>query len=498
MDNWPSLSDVIEAVRQLNPPRNSDRARAKDKLLDRLTSLGAMLPGLDVQRSRNVARLLDMSVILDVSGVKDVARPALFSLLVMETAAVLGLDAEASITRAMVIDEAHEVLGGQTDKRTADLKEGRPSSLLRELRKTGTCGIVATHLPSDLAHGVRGNIGSVIALRQGNRDSIRETAAMLNLAPWQEGELAKLPAHYAIARFSRHGEPVCLEIRDARPLGLGVTPPPSRDEARERSRPVLEAIPFVKRGEPPLAGQEEAGPAAVGKETTHTATANGGLPLREMRVFAHIAQYPWATIDDRRDALGLDRDSEGDARAKLQARGLIAFAGTVGAKNRLFEPTARGREFAQIKGLTIARQQKGSVVHTAVVEYTQRSLGKHSAAFRFQRTGISPTTDGVQPDLLLILSGGGRIVIQSFCRNQPAYEAAALLKLHRLALLGPGDADKVDFILAVAVNKRHREAVERALERENGGKPPDRVVLLDFDTVVDPKFEWASVFEFPL
>jgi hypothetical protein len=104
----------------------------------------------------------------------------------------------------------------------------------------------------------------------------------------------------------------------------------------------------------------------------------------------------------------------------------------------------------------------------------------------------------VQPDLLLVLPGGGRIPIQACCCNQPAYEAAALLRLHGLALLGPGDADRVDLVLAVAVNKGHRQAVERALERGNGGKPPGRVVLLDFDTVVDPGFDWVSVLELPL
>jgi hypothetical protein len=95
----------------------------------------------------------------------------------------------------------------------------------------------------------------------------------------------------------------------------------------------------------------------------------------------------------------------------------------------------------------------------------------------------------------MVLPGGGRIPIQACCGNQPAYEPEAMLRLHRLALLGPGDADKVDFVLAVCVNRRHKAAIERALQERNGGRMPDRVVLLDFDTVVDPKFDWASVLE---
>jgi len=60
------------------------------------------------------------------------------------------------------------------------------------------------------------------------------------------------------------------------------------------------------------------------------------------------------------------------------------------------------------------------------------------------------------------------------------------------------DADKVDFVLCVSVNRRHRAAIERALKERNGGRMPDRVVLLNFDAVVDPTFDWASVLEFPL
>jgi len=212
-------------------------------------------------------------------------------------------------------------------------------------------------------------------------------------------------------------------------------------------------------------------------------------------VFSRIAERPWERIEDRMDALGLDRESEGDARAKSGARGLIAFAGTVGAKNRLFELTPRGRAFAEEKGLTIARLGKGSVVHEAIVEYVQRSLGRHSPSFRFQRTGAASTTVGVQPDLLLVMPGGGRVPIQACHRNQPGDEANALMKLHSLAQLGVGDANRVDFVIAIAASKRHRAAVQRALEEKNGGRMPERIVLLDFDTVIDAGFDWASVFE---
>jgi hypothetical protein len=496
MNNYPCISDIIEALKQFSPQKGSDRAKAKDKLLDRLQSLRGQLPGLDVQRSRNFFKLMQHSVILDVSDVRDIALPVLFSLLATLLREVFRSDDPPEISRLIVMEEAHEYLGGQTDKRTSDLKEGKPSSFLRDLRKTGSCGVVVSQLISDVAASVRGNLGTVICLRQGHRQCIRDAAASLNLALWQEAEIAKLPNRHAIARFSRHGEPVYLAVKDARNLLPEGLPPPSRAEAWERSRPVLEAIPYVRSCEPPKPEENSGGRAGKGEGLP--AAASGGLPLSERKVYARIAEHPWELIEDRMDALGLDRETEGEVRARLGSRGLIAFAGKVGAKHRLFELTARGRELASAMGLAAAKTGKGSCVHAAIVEYVQRSLGRHSAAFRFQRAGVSPTTAGVQPDLLLILPSGSRIPIQACYANQPSYEASALLKLCKLSQLGPGDADRIDFTLAVAANKHHRDAIERALKRQNNGNLPGRLALLDFDMVVNPEFDWVSVFELPI
>lgn len=58
-----------------------------------------------------------------------------------------------------------------------------------------------------------------------------------------------------------------------------------------------------------------------------------------------------------------------------------------------------------------------------------------------------------------------------------------------------GDPDRVEFVLGVAVNKGHRAAIERAIRRENEGRMPGKLFLFDFDIVVDPSFDWATVFE---
>jgi hypothetical protein len=493
-EDYPSLSNVIEALKRLSPARGSDRAKARDKVLDRLESLRALLPGLDVRRSRDFSELMKRSVILDLSDVKDVGLPFLFSFLVTLMRELLQPDGERGITRMLVVEEGHLLLGGQVDRRISDLKESTPSGVLRDLRKTGTCGVVVSQLVSDVARGVLGNLGSIICLRQGNQQCVRQAAAAQNLAAWQEPEIAKLPDRCAIARFRRYADPIYLAVKDGRALGLGVSPPPTREEARERSRAVLEAIPYVKGGG---ASQQEA-VRGGGKEAGQEAAKEGELRPREKRVFARICERPWELIDDRKDALGLDRESEGAARATLGARGLIGFAGIVGAKNRLVDLTARGRGFAAERGLTVAKLGKGSVVHKAVVEYTRQSVDRYSPLCKSLYVGTSSTTAGVQSDLLVLTPSGGRVPIQACYRNQPKDEAEALMKLHDLALLDVGDADKVDCVLAVAANRRHRAAIEKALREKNGDKMPARMILLDFDTVTSPSFDWTLIFPFPI
>ena len=243
-----------------------------------------------MQRSRDIGKLMGKSVILDVSDVKDVALPVLFALLVTLLREVFRSDGSPEISRMLVLEEAHEYLGGQTDKRTSDLKEGKPSSFLRDLRKTGTCGVVVSQLISDVAASVRGNLGTVICLRQGHRQCIRDAAASLNLAPWQEPEIARLPNQHAIARFSRYGEPVYLAVNDARALLGQGSPPPSKEEARARSRLILEAIPYVRRCEQPKPEAEEEN--SRGAEGEGLPSAGGGLHPREQRVYARIAERP--------------------------------------------------------------------------------------------------------------------------------------------------------------------------------------------------------------
>ena len=338
MSEYPCLSDFIEIIKQFPVKSNSDEAKAKSKLINRLKEIPRSLPGLDVQGSRDVFNLFDgRSVILDVSDVNDTARPFLFAFLTKLFGAVFHSD-NPKTRRMKVIEEGNEVLGGHVDKRSSDIKESPASGILRDLRKSEYCGIVATHLPQDLEDAVLGNLGSVFCMRLGDGRSIDRAAQCINLERWQKPAIPQLADRHAIARFSRYGKPVQMVIKDAAEA-LSGSRPVSRQEARERSRPVLERFPFVKRVQEKVEDAQD--------EEEKILKAVGGLPTVVRRVYARIAELPWELVEDRFDSLGIDRDSELAARKQLKNLGLIRFAGKVGAKNVLFELTPRGRSVAE-------------------------------------------------------------------------------------------------------------------------------------------------------
>ncbi len=214
-NDYPCLSEVIEAIEDDVVPRGSDRAKAREKVLDRLYSLRSMLPGLDVKRSRDVHELFGRhSVILDLMETKDVALPILFNFLVMVLTASFSHEPGEPIRRLFVMEEANTYLAGHMDKRTADVKESAGTGVLRSLRKAGFMGVVVDQLYSDLAPAVVGNLSSVICLRLARRECVSKAASALRLERWQERELAGLPGREAIMRLSRHPQPIHLRVKD--------------------------------------------------------------------------------------------------------------------------------------------------------------------------------------------------------------------------------------------------------------------------------------------
>ena len=492
---YPCLSDMLCLMENMEIKRGSDRDKARGKLLDRIGFLVASLPGLDVQCSRNVCELFgDHSVILDVAEVHDVARPFLFSFLCMALRAVFYTD-QPTIERLMVAEEAHQVMPEQLRKRTEDLMEPISCAILRDVRKAGFSAVVVSQLVGDVDKSVRGNLGSVISLRQRDKDCIREAAGALNLSPWQSPELGCLPKRQAIARFSRYGDPVHIAVKDTGPILDGIKRF-TREEGRARSKPVLDTIPFVKR-RPKT--EEASAPAPVDSAGTPDATPSvqvASLDPNEYTTFASIVRFPELVGADRRAGTALSPDADSRTIKKLCNAGLVGLVGKVGAKCKIHAPTDKGLALAAKLGLPVARPHKGGAVHRVLVHYVRQSLALRWPELRFAESGAAVTVDGVhvQPDLVAVHPSGRRIAVQCCAQNQPAYEADRLLRLLSLVTLGPTEPAKLEVVAAVAGNRMHRRSIQKAVEKQAQGMP-EGLVLLDFDELV-AGYDWSVVVGF--
>jgi hypothetical protein len=483
MSNYPTLSDMIEALEQLNVQRGSDRERARGKLLDRLKSLRDLLPSLDVAVSRDFRKLMNRSVIFDISRLRDTARPVLFSLFTTWYRETFWSEEPAEIDKMLVIEEAHEPLSGKIDARTSDLKEGNASGLLRDLRKTSTSGTVVSQLIKDVSESILGNLGTVFSLRQSHGRCIDQVTSALNLKPWQKSEAGTLPDRRAICRLSRYGSPICVQAKDASFLFSG-SRRITREQARQLSRPIIDSVPYVKR-----VNTAKPGPDAKGKVSP---AGTGGLSPVEMEVFCRIAEYPWELIADRLIALGMDRDSESRVRGTVESLKLLAYVGRVGAKNRLWELTDHGKAVARALGLHVEESTgKGGLIHWSIENYTLKSVKASFPNIVLQREKSSQLP-GLQPDITGRFPDGRRIVGQACCRNAPADEASAFLRLCGFAQGVTQNVHRVAAVLGVCVNKGHRKAVEEAVRRVNGGRMPGSLVLVDFDSMMRVDFDWKD------
>ena len=191
-------------------------------------------------------------------------------------------------------------------------------------------------------------------------------------------------------------------------------------------------------------------------------------------------------------ALGLDRDAERRIRVRLDSLALIEFVGKAGAKNRLYAATDHGKEVARKLGLPVTESTgKGGLIHWSIEEYMLRSLRKCFSDLKLKRENTT-TLPGVQPDITGTFPDGRHIVLQACCKNSPANEADAFVKLCELAQGITQSVHRVVAVAGTAVNKGHRNAIERAVRQRNNGRMPGSLVLLDFDSMMAAGFDWKD------
>lgn len=238
--------------------------------------------------------------------------------------------------RFIFIEEASRTFSSDGEDRY-DLGEGPGMGFLRSARKIddNTAVIFTDQTPSGLNRATIANCSNFISFTLVDSKDVWAAGCAEGLEAYQRKELVALGPREIIVRLKRYSKkPLKIQVDEiAFPAAL------SKKQAREQSRGVLDSIPFVKHATEKVEDAQD--------EEEKLRNAVGGLHPRVKKVFCRIAERPWELIEDRFEALNLDRDSENDARKKLKACGLIRRAGTIGAKNLLFELTERGRKVAE-------------------------------------------------------------------------------------------------------------------------------------------------------
>jgi len=386
--------------------------------------------------------------------------------------------------KLILLDEAGRIFPkAQSDR--YDLGDSPTMQFLRSARKIegDTSVIMADQVPSKLDETITANCDNIICFALGDSTDVREAGNALGLERYLHRELVELGDREVIVRLGRYSHRRLKIHIDEITFPKSI----SRDEARRRSQALLDSIPFVRRHPKDDRAEVKADDAQADED---------GLSAVERRWFADFVREPWLLTRDLMMATGLDRDANDSIRNKFEARGCVAFDSVVGAKYKTYCPTERGLELADKLGLPVGSTGKGGVGHECMIVYFERSLEQYFAQsplgpVRFLRAGAAATTGGVQADLLVIRGDGRRFACQVCHRNQPAYEAQAILRLHALTLLGHDHADAVDLVMAIARNKSHKRAIEKAVKRRNGSMP-GKVVVLDFDTMLG--IDWDEVF----
>jgi hypothetical protein len=173
-----------------------------------------------------------------------------------------------------------------------------------------------------------------------------------------------------------------------------------------------------------------------------------------------ICEKPYEIIEERNDALGMDRAQEYRHRKNLEKLGMIQKGDKVGAKWQLWIPTAKGIKWAEEHGIKV-HQHKSGIGHEFIVRKVEKALEKFSSRISFIAAGKSLGVSGIQPDVLLRVEApdgdtGRRVAIQISATSKPEYEARSALELCRIA--------QIDVVLVIAKNKRARMLIERKVK----------------------------------
>lgn len=399
----------------------------------------------------------------------------------------------------LIIEEVHMHASWKKMSRF-DIGEPVVVRVMRQGQNFGMSCVVIDQSPSLLHGAVLANVATRIVMRLTNSPCVKAIGHSMGLTELQQEELVELPRRRALMQTADVPKALLIRVVDIQEHER-----PPEHELLERERMSLESLDhFV--------------PAVDVVEVLHAdGKDEDDIGMKVIRgdmhkVLARICENPCELIEDRSDAVGIERAREGRAREKLLKVGMIELGDKVGAKWLLYRPTDKGKNWAQALGLEVPRFKSG-VGHEYMVRQVRDSLGGFFGEdIQFFAPGEGLVICGVQPDLLAGLrrsdvKSGFRMAIEISSQNKAKYEARKALEM--------ADLGQIDLVVLVAKTRTHRRDIERMLgklakeEGGNGGLLDDnarkrkthlqetrgRIVALDFETCASSDYDWSWVVE---
>jgi len=369
------------------------------------------------------------------------------------------------IPHMVVLDEYHLF---SADPSRVDI--GKPA-LCTQVATAGKRNIrfVLSNQLLNFPEEILGNMGCKIVMRLSNPRCLWTAQKSMGLKQEQAAKIPELGFREAIVQYGDHPAPFKVRVDE-----LSFPKPPDGAELE------LLAQDF-------LAGVRWAEEAAV-----HEPSESFSLSGDALKVLMRLAEHSDELISERCDALDMERAREVRGRKILEAKGFaVALEQTLGKRIKLYRLTEKGVAWARQRKFNVKEyEEKSGPLHSYLLKRIERTIGTLNTKYILQRNSPIAREHGLEPDSVLLMPEGRRVIIEICCNNMP-YEARNLTQ-ERLI-------DGVDLVLAVTPNQKTKKALEQAAEKcqvpdgaAAGLKP---LIVLDAGECLEKGFDWLKVLE---
>ena len=463
--DWPSLREVVGYFQGVRFGPKTRNAGFVESLLNRLDMLcGAYDSMSSVAVSDMLPALAKRSVIFRLHGMTGIPLQFLAGFLLLWLARYRE-GAEDDAAHMVIIEEAHMLA---SEAQRWDIGETILSRMFRTARKRAISLVLCDQVPSGLPAAILGNLGCRFVMRLISAPCIRSLQSSMGLRHHQASAITELQGREAVVQYQLHPTPFMIKVPEMSFPGR-----PQDSDLRTRADNLVAGIPWREY-------------AAAAGQPTMAALAPGDLAGDALQVMVRICEQPAEPIEQRCEALRMDRAREFRARGELDGGGLIEQADpTIGGRIKFFQPTTKGIAWAE-KHRVRVKKFKSGIVHEYLLSQVERRIGLLGPKWRLQRNSSIAQDQGLQPDLLAMGPDGCRVIVEICCSNL-AYDTENILI--------EAGIPEVDKVLAVAPDKRTTRALHEAMETGSASASPDQLApvrLLDAGECLAKEFDWAG------